>query len=124
MRNIVKEVIDFVEKGRVGAALRGMHTKFGKIELRLFCINLASWWARSTLMQSHHPYLPLHPTSPGYVPFCEFVMDVAELNDLVVVNGDRCEFRDSVSREEWNSINEYARLNYKPRLIRKSHGAL
>ena len=116
MRQVVVDVIDYLKTGTSGPTLRVASERFGAPDLRFFCIQLAGWWGRGTLMVSRHPYIPMGERHPWHARFREFVAAVPELSELVQFDDRGCHFAPGVPREEWQAINEYVRANYKPTL--------
>lgn len=116
MRQIIKDVIDYVETGQKASSLQSACAEWGDLDVRLFCIRLSSWWARSTLMRSRHPYLSLSSAYPWHPKFRAFVESIPELRELVHFRDGACHFSDSVTIEDRSAINEYARENHRPRL--------
>ena len=118
MRNIVEEVVEYLQTGVPGPTLAEAEHEYGKLDLRLFCINLASWWGRGTLMKSRHPYMQIQAGVPWHERFRIFVASVSELRELVQFKDDGCHFSEAIPREEWQAINDFVRANYKPRVFR------
>jgi hypothetical protein len=118
VRQIVQDVLEFVGTGVVAPALREAHREFGFLDLRLFCINLTSWWRRSTLLQIKDSYLPMSPPYPWHVGFQRFVVATPELCEMLRFDDRGCHFADCISREELEEINEYVRSNHRPQVFR------
>jgi hypothetical protein len=117
MRDVVREVVAYVEKGVVGGTLQSASREFVALELRLFCIKLCSWWRRSTLIESGNSYLSLHEEFPWQIRFREFVAAVPELSELVCCDHESCRFAPAIAREEREAINEFTQANYCPPLM-------
>lgn len=114
MRKIVQEVVDFYNDSVAGPSLRPAEQAIGKLKLRIFCIELVDWWGRGTLLVSRHPYMRGNPDG-----FLAFVQVTPELAELVQFKDQTWWFADSICRDEWQSINDYVRANYKPPLLAK-----
>jgi hypothetical protein len=120
MRQIIKDIIEYVETGQRTESLQSACAEWSDLDVRLFCIKLSSWWARSTLMQSRHPYLSLSPACPWHPQFRAFVESIPELHELVRFHDGACHFSDTVAIEERSVINDYAKENYRPPLFTRS----
>jgi hypothetical protein len=116
MFEVVRDVVEYLRCGLAGGTLRAAEKKFGALGLRHFCIKLASWWGRSRLLQSRHPYLPMSQAYPWHTGFREFVESVPELRLLLQIEPDACHFSIEIPREQWQEINDYVRANYRPML--------
>jgi hypothetical protein len=116
VRKVVLDIVAFLNTGIAGDTLRATEHDFGSQDLRLFCVELASWWGRSTLMQSRHPYLGMRNDFPWQGQIRKFVESVPELKQLVCFDEESCRFAEEIGRDEWEAINEFIRANHKPRL--------
>lgn len=120
MRQIVKDVIEYVTTGQQATLLQAACAQWSEVEVRLFCIKLCSWWARRTLMQSRHPYLSLSPAYPWHPSFRAFVESTPELRSLVDFRDGACHFSNTLENEERRAINDYAQEHYRPTLFTRS----
>ena len=117
MRQIIDDVLKFVQVGKVGSTLRPALSLMGQLELRVICINLLEWWGRGTLMRSSHPYMPISPSYPWCQRFSAMVQVSPELQEFVELDEYACRFAPGVARDEWQRINDYVREHYHPPLF-------
>jgi hypothetical protein len=116
MRQIIVDVLQFVEAGDVAPSLQIALSLMGERDLRAICIHLLSWWGRGTLMHSAHPYLLLSSKYPWCQRLSAIVSAIPELRELVEIDEDACRFAGAVTSHECQLINTYVRQHYRPTL--------
>lgn len=117
MRAVVEDVLRYLASPNpVPDTLIAAQRELGDRNLRVVCINLASWWRRKFLLQTQHPYMRL---SRQY-PWCQHLRTAAELtaelHELLRFEAFRCHFADSLTTEDIAEINAYAQEHYNPQL--------
>src|SRR5262249_25049141 len=105
---------EYLRSGTPGLTLTPVRQQFDQLEIRLFCIHLAEWWGRGTLLASRHPYMPMSQSYPWHTRFRVFAAAVPELDEMVRFDDQGCHFASDIPREEQQAITEYVRANYKP----------
>src|SRR5262245_17033060 len=106
MRQIIKDVTQFVQNESIGPTLEPAVSLMDRRELRVIGVKLLEWWGRSTLMRSSHPYMRVSPAYPWCQRFSAMVQKVPELQELVQLEEYACRFAPTVGREEWQEIND------------------
>ena len=121
MRQIIVDILEFVNTNAVGVSLRPAASMMDHRDLRVICINLLAWWGRGTLMRSSHPYMPLSSRYPWCQRLAGMVQATPELQELLDLDEHSCRFAPTIAREEWEQINNYVREHFRPPLMTKTH---
>jgi hypothetical protein len=120
MRQIIVDVLEFVNTNAVGPSLRPATSMMDHRDLRVICINLLAWWGRGTLMNSSHPYMPLSSRYPWCQRLAGMVQATPELQELVDLDEHSCRFAPTIARDEWQQINNYVQEHFRPPLRTKT----
>ncbi|MCE9555817.1 MAG: hypothetical protein K8T91_20915 [Planctomycetes bacterium] len=118
MRQIIEDICRYLSSPKpVPETLIAAHRELEDLELRFICLELASWWGRTTLLQSRHPYLTVPPVATWSKNLQTAVSVTPELCAIVRSEGDRYWFAEQLTREEIQEINAYVQEHYRPRLM-------
>lgn len=120
MRQVIRDIVAYVEGGGVGATLLPGQGFLDPKQLRFVCLSLCGWWGRGTLLRSRHPYLTFAPSMAA--EFRRFFEAVPELNGLITCDNACIRFAEGVTRDEWQMINSFVREHHRPQLFSSGFG--
>jgi hypothetical protein len=120
MRQIVQEVVAYIDWGKAGEGLREAELRFGADELRYFCMRLAGWWYGELL--SDPPWqlstsLLIGSDHAWQQAFRMFIQSVPGLTELVKCDPIGLHFAESISQEERLAIQAWVREHHRPLAI-------
>lgn len=117
MRQIIVQMVRYIEQEGETPLLNPAEEKWGNKDLRLLVIKIVGWLksvARSPL--GRHRPLSLDSQYSWRQPLLEFIVDTPELSELFEPDptGRKLDFRDNIPLEERMEIQRYIDEHYRP----------
>lgn len=114
MREIVDEVVRYVEDRVASARLADAEKSLGRPELRVACMNLLGWLKRQANLKIQRPLLL--PKYEWANTLRRLVTETPELAEVFAVEPEQITFRAEIPLEERMEIEEFVHSRYNPRL--------
>lgn len=117
--DIVKDIVAYHNNRKSLASLAAAAAKLDKVDLFVILLNLIKWWEGNSLAAmcgktlEPRAFLELNPDWTWCKLLPDLLTAVPELARLVVVEGMKCQFNDSVTIDERRGIKNYVRKHVK-----------
>jgi hypothetical protein len=115
MNAIIAEFVDYVENRTTGNTLASVQGKIEATDLRILAIKLLGWLKEMARTGKHRP-LAFNNTYTWCHNLLTLLSNIPQLNDLLVVDGNHIDFRDTLPADERVEIARYVDDHYKPKL--------